>query len=336
MNQSLTKFCVMENGTLKLNTFETFNLFEFIQSIESICRYNPKTKKIVFLYDKFHECVYGDKHNLKHVVLNLITNAINYSTDDTPIVIHIRATEESFTHQNVHISVIDKNMKMEEHIKESLFEPYNSSSKSGLGLYICKHIIDLHNGTLVHTYNHNDKENIFDINIMFEKCIEEKKAALALIPLSVQPEQNSNSNSNSKHKYNIIIIDDSVVNLKLMTSLFKVCPDINTILTATTGLDGLMKIYNAKDTIDLVFIDNQLPDLNGLEVVKLLRGVHFNKLIFCVTGGTLGDTSGIDYVITKPLDKNLTSTLFRFLHKRDLSRYPGKTLQLIGTELTWV
>jgi len=61
--------------------------------------------------------------------------------------------------------------------------------------------------------------------------------------------------------YNIIIIDDSNITVKLMCYLFKDSPKINNTMTASDGLDAINKIYNNINKIDIVFTDNEMPNL---------------------------------------------------------------------------
>jgi CheY-like chemotaxis protein len=93
--------------------------------------------------------------------------------------------------------------------------------------------------------------------------------------------------------------------------------------------------------IDIVFIDNQMPNLNGTTVTKLLRGIKFNKIIIGITDCPKDEllefnNSGIDYVFKKPFDKYNKEILFNFLNKNDLNRYPDKKLTLVDTNLEWI
>ena len=114
--------------------------------------------------------------------------------------------------------------------------------------------------------------------------------------------------SNLYNNINTIVIDDSIINNKIMYNLLKHHEQINNILIAVDGLDAINKICNNMDKIDIVFIDNQMPNLNGSIVIKLLRGINFNKIIMGITDCLNDDllefnNSGIDYVFKKPFDK---------------------------------
>ena len=144
---------------------------------------------------------------------------------------------------------------------------------------------------------------------------------------------------------NIIIIDDSKINNKLMYNFFKynkqINKQINNIIVAIDGLDAINKICRSVDKIDMVFIDNEMQFITGTSVIKLLREINFNKIIIGISD-CAGDElnkfadSGIDYIFSKPFDLLKKQILLNFLNKNDIQRYPNKKLTLINFLLEWI
>src|SRR4051794_30231771 len=67
----------------------------------------------------------------------------------------------------------------------------------------------------------------------------------------------------------VLVVDDSVVIRKLVSDLLAEDPDIEVVGTAVNGRAGLQKIALLKP--DLVTMDVEMPELNGIETVRSLR-----------------------------------------------------------------
>jgi CheY-like chemotaxis protein len=342
IDDTLNKFCVIQDGNLVLNAFKPVSIREMMECVENILQYNLKEKQIKFEYlvdDCVYDYVYGDKYNIKHCLINLLKNSIKYSQSNCENRITISVTntldENTNGEQTIIFSVIDNNKAIPKNIKEKLFEPFNSTSGSGLGLYICKKIVELHGGVISHDYLENIG-NQFNITIKFKNCIVMGTASSS----SILPEIKMGEPEHTK--YNIMIVDDSAINVNLIRKSFSNNAMIDKIHTAVDGLDAIHQICNNMDAIDVLFIDNQMPNLSGTQTVKLLRGgMQFDKLIFGITGSNNNELSefkncGIDYVFSKPFDRSKLNIVFSFLSKHDIKRYPDKKLQIVNEQLVWV
>lgn len=337
----LTKFCVIKNGIMVLNIFEPFSIKKLMNDIEKLLQYNITELNILLKCNinvNVRDIVYGDIVNIKHCIVNLIKNAIKYSNNNQNnniIIININNFNEDNQSQSIIISVLDNNTCIPKHIKDKLFQPFNSTSGSGLGLYICKKILELHNGSIEHEYINNPEGNQFNIFIDLKICNNKS------LQNNLDLKENSIKYDNSTIKYNIIIVDDSEFTIKLMYKIFKKNNKINNIITAKDGLDAIQKICNNMNEIDIVFIDNQMPNLNGIQTVQLLRGINFDKIIIGITGSSFTELSdfnscGIDYLFSKPLDKNKIELIMSFLNTENIVRQSDKQIQLNNFKLEWV
>ena len=337
----LTKFCIIKNGIMVLNNFEPFSINKLMNDVEKLLQYNIKEQNIQLkcnINENVSDMVYGDEVNIKHCIVNLIKNAIKYSNNNQNnniIYININNFSEDNQYQSIIISVLDNNYCIPKHIKDKLFQPFNSTSGSGLGLYICKKILELHNGSIEHEYINNPEGNQF--NIFIDLKIYNNK----VLQNNLDLKENSIKYDNSNIKYNIIIVDDSEFTIKLMYKILKKNNKINNIITAKDGLDAIQKICNNMNEIDIVFIDNQMPNLNGIQTVQLLRGILFDKIIIGITGSSFTELSdfnscGIDYLFSKPLDKHKIELIISFLNKDNIIRQINKKIQLNNFQLEWV
>jgi signal transduction histidine kinase len=102
--------------------------------------------------EETEEMIYGDKHRLIQVVVNLISNAIKFSPKNGIIKVSVRNAADNF----VEVSVSDCGRGIPENMHESIFHRFQQvqasdatvKGGSGLGLAICKAIVDAHHGKI--------------------------------------------------------------------------------------------------------------------------------------------------------------------------------------------
>jgi len=345
----LTKFTTIQEGNLKLNIFEPFSLSKLIVNVEILIMYNFKESGVSFVYHIDPDVKiwnYGDVHNIKHIMINLLKNAIKYRNNDrkNTITVHITASQndrqetENQT-QIVHISVCDVNNHILPDIKEHIFEAFNTTSGSGMGLYICKSIVELHSGTILHNFI-EPVGNEFIFSLPFTICHE------STIDMKSQDISRLNSKkyiAENAKKYNILLVDDSLVNLQMMYKILKTVQIFTNIYTAQNGVDALKIITNKLDEISIVLLDKNMPFMDGWECVKHMRTtLSYNKLVIGVTGEDSSEKingfiqSGVDYVIVKPLDNEKIQQIHLFLIKYGTDRPPDKTIQMVNGQLEWM
>jgi CheY-like chemotaxis protein len=340
----LTKFATVQEGNIELNTFEPFSLLKLITTVEILILYNLKESSVTFKYHIDPEVVlwnYGDVHNIKHVLINLLKNAIKYRVvmRQGTISMDIALLSKTEDRQMVRISVQDTNDPLLPHIKEHLFETFNSTSGSGMGLYICKTIVELHGGTIAHEFLEPTGNNFIivlpltichDVSLHIQSPASKKtssKVLLADVPVTT---------------YRVLLVDDSMLNRKMMYKLLNRIPLFGYIYSAEDGGGAMAKINKYQDKIDLVILDKNMPVMDGWETVAALRKLPYNKLVVGLTGEDSPEEiqgfvdRGADYVIVKPLDKDKLNLLCQFLVKYGTDRSPNKTVQRVNDQLEWV
>ena len=118
--------------------------------------------------------VIGDKIRLNQVFLNLINNAIKY-TDEGDILVSIKRGNNNGNNSNSNsnnndtvalVQIIDKGLGIQDNIKQKLFSKFTKGTKvgTGLGLFICKNIVESHGGK-IWAENNIDKGATFSFTI---------------------------------------------------------------------------------------------------------------------------------------------------------------------------
>ncbi len=93
--------------------------------------------------------VLGDAVRLEQVIINLLTNAMNFSRNGSPITVHVKRIER--TEQSVEIVVRDSGRGIRREFLPHVFDRFRKSGGHhglGLGLAIARHIVELHGGSV--------------------------------------------------------------------------------------------------------------------------------------------------------------------------------------------
>jgi signal transduction histidine kinase len=156
--------------TLDLQELDIVKLTEeAINEIKS--QITDKKIKIILKSDNDSIDIIGDKIRLNQVFLNLINNAIKY-TSEGDIVVSIKRISENSKSNNDNndnvalVQIIDTGLGIPPDIRQKLFSKFTKGSKigTGLGLFICKNIVEGHGGK-IWAENNVDKGATFSFTI---------------------------------------------------------------------------------------------------------------------------------------------------------------------------
>lgn len=155
LSENLTDFSKIDSHKMKLKK-EQFDIGALVATIvkdfENMNKYNESKIKITIQSPK-QVFVNADAQKLTQVILNLLDNAVKF-TPDGKISIKLEQ-DENF----VQVTMTDTGSGIDNKIKQELFNKFTTSSCSGtgLGLYICKNIIEAHGGKI--WAKNNEDEN---------------------------------------------------------------------------------------------------------------------------------------------------------------------------------
>ncbi|HEY0742016.1 MAG TPA: ATP-binding protein [Chryseosolibacter sp.] len=143
----LLNYSQLQQQKLKFETVDlNQTMSEIVKDLDIIIREKKATVNIGNL-----PVLNGNPLRLRQLFTNLISNALKYSKHDTPPIIDVSASEED---ENIVIKIKDNGIGFEEQYREKifgLFERLHTRDQfpgTGIGLSICKRIVELHNGTI--------------------------------------------------------------------------------------------------------------------------------------------------------------------------------------------
>jgi len=281
-----------ESGKMNFQT-EQFNFQNDILEVIESFKMLANSKKLDF---KTHGVetldfeVLADQTKIKQVLNNLLNNSMKFTVEGE-ISIYFDVTKSSDKVMiDCHIS--DTGIGMTDVTRDQLFEPFvqgdhkmqHKFGGTGLGLSITKEIIEYYQGSISFTSQ-------LDIGTTCRFNLE--------LPLVLEQRQIGKL-SYSK----ILYVDDNIENQKLMQQYFNKYH-----LPYDVAFDGKEAIRKFKSgEFDLVFMDLQMPIMDGYESTKLIRQLSPNVYIIAMTAYTDQDVKdrckeiGISDYMKKPID----------------------------------
>lgn len=232
-----------------------FRLNLIADTLETEFTMQAKSKHLTLTVCNYaNEVVDGDKNCILSIGGNLLSNAIKF-TDSGIITLTTQYKEGVFT-----LAVEDTGTGISEGQKERIFKPFerlgNAATQDGfgLGLPIVKQLVELMNGR-ISVESEKDKGSKFTVVLPLPKTEE----AIA----EGKKEQVQDIISN----YSVIVIDNDLVTLGMIRDmLVQNGVNCDTCLTAGELTDKM----RGKD-YDLLITDLKMPEVNGYEVLELLR-----------------------------------------------------------------
>ncbi|MBN8430211.1 response regulator [Microbulbifer salipaludis] len=245
---------------------EDFQLRGLIKSILVSCESLAVKKSLHLLCDidpRLPEFVRCDRSKLSQILINLIGNAIKFSPETSTIEIKFHRKAELADTETLLIEVIDNGIGIPAEQQALIFEPFEQVDKSadgqargtGLGLPITRSLVELLGGEIC-LDSERERGTRFQVRLPL-RCGS---------PVSPRPASDDKSPAELRG-IRALIVEDNALNQALMQAF---CDDVGVVTTfVTTGREGVEKALAIRP--DLIFMDVQLPGLNGLEATREIR-----------------------------------------------------------------
>jgi two-component system sensor histidine kinase EvgS len=217
-----------------------------------------------------------DEARVTQILHNLISNAIKFTDAGS---VHVTATVGDAYDgdlKQLDISVTDTGIGISEQAQEKLFEPYAQANNSykrsggtGLGLLICRELIELMGGIISLTSS-KGVGTVLAFSIQAEAAIVKSKNTPSSNALSspASPTYNSLPMIDERTStLNILVVEDTLANQQVLLAQMHSL-GIAAVL-APDGTQAILQFEQSK--FDLVLLDCDLPDMDGYSVATKLR-----------------------------------------------------------------
>lgn len=309
----------------------TYDVSALLSDIVNMVWIKAKEKGLEFhvnLEESIPAQLYGDEVRIKQVLVNLLNNAVKYTSEGSvTLAVHSRGTEGDTV--RVAYSVTDTGMGIKKESIPHLFDAFQRVDEeknryiegTGLGLSIVKQLVTLMGGD-VEVNSVYTKGSSFVVTVPQRIVGKEKLAEFDL--------ERSHSVGDREHyralfeapKANVLVVDDNDTNLLVAGKLLK-----DTKVTLDTSLSGAECLEKTeKKKYDVIFMDHLMPVMDGIECLHRIRsqtgGLNQETPVVALTANAGGENQdlykreGFDGYLLKPVSGiQLETELLRHLPK---------------------
>ncbi len=302
-------FSKIEAEKLKMEKIP-FNITQHIQDVIDMLQVNVGQKGLPLFFTnnlKHDLYVVGDPVRIKQVIINLVSNAIKF-TDKGSIKITLdEDIQNDADMKQICISVTDTGIGIPKDRQERIFESFSQADSTttrkyggtGLGLTICKKLIEMMNGTIgVHSQKNIGSTFWFSIPMPISKPPKEA---------FIKKKTSYVSQSNNQ----IMLVEDNETNI-LITSQMLIQAGYNVTL-CRDGLEALEAYKNLQPS--LILMDCQMPKMDGWEATEAIRqyesaqNLPATTIVALTANAMQGDRekcieAGMDDYLAKPFKKH--------------------------------
>ncbi|WP_153725655.1 PAS domain-containing hybrid sensor histidine kinase/response regulator [Heliorestis convoluta] len=331
-------FSKIEASQLHLEIKE-FDLPTLIETSVYLLSSKATSKGLTFKKEidpRLNQVLRGDPIRLRQVLLNLLGNAIKF-TSYGKVSLQVTLEQESDQEMLVRFEVTDTGIGISSDSVEKIFNPFvqvdDKSGRhyhgTGLGLPISKKLVHLMGGTIGVT-SREGTGSTFRCIIPFAKAKAINKAEKPKPKLNPRK---LNSNCSMKKKlhsgkengksrcndsFRVLLVEDNLINQRLVTcQLKKLGYQVDAVLNGQEAIKAVKK-----HTYHLILMDCQMPVMNGFEATKKIRMMEEEKNIpiIAITARAMNSDrdecidSGMDDYLSKPFNvKQLEILLAKWL-----------------------
>ncbi len=311
-------FSKAEAGKLNIEYIE-FDMNDVISNVKNLVEYKAKEKKLNFniFYSDKDSLFYGDQLRISQVLINLMSNAIKF-TEIGSVELYIESLEENM----VKFTVKDTGIGLTHEQESKLFKSFSQADDSitrkyggtGLGLSISKQLVELMDGKIwVESEIGKGSKFIFELKLSKSNIKKLKKSSVKSL------EKLKNDINATKHS-NILLVEDNKTNQAVIIGLLE---DLNIDIDIANNGQEAIELYQINSNkYKLIFMDIQMPIIDGISATKIIREIDKNIPIVALTANVMKDDienikfAGMNEYLSKPIEvEKLYKTLLKYLSK---------------------
>lgn len=320
---------IMDMSKIENQQFEIqkqpFDIARVFDEVYSVYSAQMQAKSISLEYKpeniKYKNLI-GDEIALRKILNNLLSNAYKYTQEHGKVELY--ATQRSITPQTIvmHFEISDNGSGISKEFAEKIFEPYTQETTrnfatengSGLGMAICKNIVDLQGGQ-ISVSSDIGVGTKFVVDIPYNTCLGEN-----------QKENDDDLDYYALDGKHIMVVDDVLINTVITQKLLE---KYGVLVDCAENGKQAVELFESKGDYyyDCILMDIQMPVMDGFEAAEKIRSkkIRYANIIPIVattadafiSESANADRSNFDEYIIKPIAPNeLYGKLIRLFNER--------------------
>jgi len=279
----------------------TFALDEMLQRVIDVINFRVEQKKqklTVHIDPNMPELLIGDDQRLAQVITNLLSNSIKFTAEGGGIHLEIALEEEDDNQCTILVVVSDTGIGISQEQQSRLFTSFEQAEAStsrrfggtGLGLVICKGIVDMMGGRIWVESELGDGAIVsFTVRLACDRSEQRKTLAPGVKPESIR----------------LLIADDDVGTRVFFEEMTK---NLGIVCDIVSNGEEALKMIVENDRYDMCLISWDLADMEAVELARLInKSDKDNKIVLLISTAEWGAykermlEAGITTHIPKPL-----------------------------------
>ncbi|OFZ29235.1 MAG: hypothetical protein A2622_07390 [Bdellovibrionales bacterium RIFCSPHIGHO2_01_FULL_40_29] len=302
----------VEAGKIELEEV-VFNPLLVIQEVVDLLTLDAQKKGLpiyLHLEKQLPSLICTDPTRLRQIITNVLGNAVKFSEVGS-IDVRVNCSERKNTNDILMtIEVQDSGPGLSATEKSRLFKPFSQADASvtrkfggtGLGLNLSRQLARLLGGDLYLAWSQPGVGSrfVFNLPLSHDSLAKTKSELIPPVEIPIKP-------YSFNQVFSILVVEDNPDSQFLITKYLK-----NSgvrVQVAQDGLEALQKV--AHTHFDLIFMDVQMPIMDGIQATQLLRQKKFTAPIIALTAHAMKDdrdrclAAGFDDYLTKPVERRL-------------------------------
>jgi signal transduction histidine kinase/CheY-like chemotaxis protein len=336
---------ILDMSKIEADKFElSLGEFDFelmLQKTLNIINFRIEEKHQLFSVNidkQIPQFLVGDPQRLAQVIMNLLSNAVKFTPEHGSIQLRADLIGEEQEVCIIQIQIVDTGIGVTKEQQSRLFRSFvqaeNSTSRkfggTGLGLVICKRIVEMMNGT-IWLESEPGRGSTFGFTIQIKRGSRKESADLVR-PAAGAGEPEHEGCFKGCH---IMIVDDVAINREILISLLEYT--LLEMSGASNGAEAVQLYMKAPEQYDLIFMDLQMPEMDGFEATRRIRSMDTPKAktvpIIAMTANVFREDieqcleADMNDHIGKPIDvQEMMHILKKYLKKQPILKKIGDPL----------